>query len=75
MVVWAAMCLAVNASVLGELPYMSWIPDLRRSTSESQKTWVIVLCVLVTCALSIALVWQAQIIAQQRDTIRWLAGR
>ena len=51
---------------------MPWIHDLRRPTSESQKSWLIVLCVIMTCALSIALVWQAQIIAEQRDTIRLL---
>lgn len=71
-IVGRLLLLAVHARVLGELPYMSWLPDLRRPTSESEKTWIIVLCVVVTCALSIALVWQAQIIAQQRDTIRWL---
>ena len=51
---------------------MSWFPDLRRATSESQKSWIIVMCVIMTCALTIALVWQAQIIAEQRDTIRLL---
>ena len=40
--------------------------------SESQKNVVLVICVLVMSVLCIGLIWQAQIIANQRDDIKWL---
>jgi hypothetical protein len=40
--------------------------------SESQKNVVLVVCMLVMSALCIGLIWQAQIIANQREDIQWL---
>jgi hypothetical protein len=45
---------------------------LRLPASESYKNVVLVLCVISLSALSIALVWQAQVIANQREAIQWL---
>lgn len=45
---------------------------LRREIHESHVGIALILCLLVMTAMSIALVWQAQIIANQRDAIRWL---
>ena len=45
---------------------------LQIPASESQKNLVLVVCVLVMSVLCIGLVWQAQIIANQRDDIKWL---
>ena len=42
------------------------------SASESQKNLVLVVCVLVMSVLCIGLIWQAQIIANQREDIQWL---
>lgn len=52
---------------------MQWIRRaLRIPASESHVGFVLVLCLLIMSAMSIALVWQAQIIASQREAIRWL---
>lgn len=40
--------------------------------SESQKNLVLVVCILVMSVLCIGLVWQAQIISNQREDIKWL---
>jgi len=40
--------------------------------SESQKNLVLIVCVLVMSVLCIGLIWQAQIIANQREDIQWL---
>jgi hypothetical protein len=40
--------------------------------SESQKSAVLILCVITMSIMSIAVVWQAQIIANQRQMIQWL---
>jgi len=45
---------------------------LRLPANESYKNIVLVLCVISLSALSIALVWQAQVIANQREAIQWL---
>jgi hypothetical protein len=42
--------------------------------SESQKSLVIVFCIVAMSIMSIGLVWQAQIIANQREAIHWLAS-
>ena len=42
------------------------------SASESQKNLVLVVCVLVMSVLCMGLIWQAQIIANQREDIQWL---
>lgn len=45
---------------------------LQVPASESQKNLVLVVCILVMSVLCIGLIWQAQIIANQREDIKWL---
>ena len=45
---------------------------LRSEIRESHVGIALILCLLVMAAMSIALVRQAQIIANQRDAIPWL---
>ena len=52
---------------------MEWIRRVFRSEiRESHIGLALILCLLIMSAMSVALVWQAQIIANQRDAIRWL---
>jgi hypothetical protein len=52
---------------------MSWIArSIRIPVSETQKTLVIAVCVVAMSIMAVGLVWQAEIIASQRDAIRWL---
>lgn len=52
---------------------MEWIRRfLRSEVHESHIGIALILCLLIMSVMSIALVWQAQIIANQRDAIRWL---
>ena len=52
---------------------MAWLTRvLRVPASESHMGIVLTLCVVTMSIMSIALVWQAQIIASQRESIRWL---
>lgn len=52
---------------------MSWLArSLRIPASESVKNIVIAICVVAMSLMCIGLVWQAQIIANQREAIRWL---
>ena len=52
---------------------MEWIRRvLRCEIHESHVGLALIFCLLLMSAMSIALVWQAQIIANQRDTIRLL---
>lgn len=52
---------------------MEWIRRVFRSEiRESHVGVALIVCLIVMSAMSIALVWQAQIIANQRDAIRWL---
>jgi hypothetical protein len=52
---------------------MSWITRaLRIPASESHMGFVLALSAFTMGLMSLALVWQAQIIAHQRDVIRWL---
>jgi biotin transporter BioY len=52
---------------------MSWIArKLRSQASESQMGLILTICVIAMSIMSIGLVWQAQIIANQREDIRWL---
>jgi hypothetical protein len=52
---------------------MAWIRRvLRLPAPESNVGLVLVLCVIGMSFMSIALVWQAQIIANQREAIQWL---
>jgi hypothetical protein len=54
---------------------MVWIARfIRIPASETQKTLVIAACVLVMSIMAIGLVWQAEIIATQREAIQWLEG-
>src|SRR5580693_3396558 len=45
---------------------------LNGPASESQKNLVLVVCLLVMSVMCIGLIWQAQIIANQREDIKWL---
>jgi len=45
---------------------------LRIQIRESHLGVALIFCLLAMSAMSIALVWQAQIIANQREAIRWL---
>jgi hypothetical protein len=52
---------------------MAWIVrTLRLPAAESHTNLALALCVLVMGLMSVAIVWQAQIIANQRDIIRFL---
>lgn len=52
---------------------MEWIRRVFRSQiRESHIGVALILCLIIMSAMSVALVWQAQIIANQRDAIRWL---
>jgi hypothetical protein len=48
------------------------ISKLSGPASESQKGFVLTTCLIVMAALCVGVVWQAQIIANQRDDIKWL---
>lgn len=48
------------------------IRKLRIPASESSMGIVLTLCVITMGLMSVALMWQAQIIANQRETIHWL---
>jgi hypothetical protein len=52
---------------------MDWITRcFRMPVSETHKTLVIAVCLVAMSIMAIGLVWQAEIIASQRDAIRWL---
>jgi hypothetical protein len=52
---------------------MAWLRRaLRIPAHESSVGLVLVCCVVSLCFMSVALVWQAQIIANQREAIQWL---
>jgi hypothetical protein len=52
---------------------MAWIARcLHIPASETQKSFVIAACVVVMSIMAVGIVWQAEIIAQQREAIRWL---
>lgn len=52
---------------------MEWIRRVFRSEiRESHIGVALIVCLVIMSAMSVALVWQAQIIANQRDAIRWL---
>jgi hypothetical protein len=44
----------------------------RLPASETQKGILIAICIVAMSIMSVGLIWQAQIIANQRDAIRWL---
>lgn len=45
---------------------------LRGPASEPQKNVVLVVCILMMSVMCIGLIWQAQIISNQREDIKWL---
>jgi hypothetical protein len=52
---------------------MAWlVRTLRLPAAETHTNVALVLCVFLMGVLSVAIVWQAQIIANQRDAIRFL---
>ncbi|HVH50359.1 MAG TPA: hypothetical protein VM781_01735 [Candidatus Bathyarchaeia archaeon] len=52
---------------------MAWlVRTLRLPAAESHTNLALVLCVFLMGLLSVALIWQAQIIANQRDVIHFL---
>jgi hypothetical protein len=52
---------------------MSWlIRTLRLPAGESHTNLVLAVCVFLMSLMSIAIIWQAQIIADQRAAIKWL---
>jgi hypothetical protein len=52
---------------------MAWLRNvLRLPAHESTISLVLVFCVITMSFMSIALLWQAQIIANQREAIQWL---
>lgn len=52
---------------------MAWLRRaLRLPAQESSIGLVLILCVITMSFMSIALVWQAQVIANQREAIQWL---
>lgn len=52
---------------------MAWLTrTLRIPATESSMGLVMAVCVISMGFMSIAIVWQAQIIANQREAIRWL---
>jgi hypothetical protein len=55
---------------------MAWlIRTLRIPANESQMSFVLALCAFIMALMSIALIWQAQIIADQKDVIHYLYQR
>ena len=52
---------------------MAWIARcIRIPASESQKTFLLVICVVAMSVMAVGLVWQAEIIAHQQEAIHWL---
>ncbi len=52
---------------------MAWLRRaLRLPVHESNVGLVLIFCIISMSFMSIALVWQAQIIANQREAIQWL---
>ena len=52
---------------------MDWLARfVRIPASESQKSVVIVICAVAMGIMTVGLVWQAEIIASQRQAIHWL---
>jgi len=52
---------------------MTWLRGIfRLPVQESNVVFVLVFSVFLMSFMSVALVWQAQIIANQREAIQWL---
>jgi hypothetical protein len=55
------------------MPTMAWLRRIIQfPAAESNITLVLMFCVMIMSLMSIALVWQAQVIANQREAIQWL---
>jgi hypothetical protein len=48
------------------------VTKMQAPATESQKSIVLVVCVLLMSMMCLGLIWQAQIISNQRDDIKWL---
>lgn len=48
---------------------------LKGVASESQKGVVLIVCLLLMSVMCIGMIWQAQIITEQRENIKWLMSR
>ena len=52
---------------------MAWSHlKLNTAASESQKGLVLAVCLIMMSVMCVALIWQAQIISNQREDIKWL---
>jgi hypothetical protein len=52
---------------------MAWIARcFHIPASETQKSFIIAVCVVAMSIMAVGLVWQAEIIANQREAIHWL---
>ena len=52
---------------------MAWlVRTLRLPAAESHTNLALALCVFLMGLMSVAIIWQAQIIANQREAIQWL---
>jgi hypothetical protein len=52
---------------------MAWlVRTLRLPAAESHTNVALAFCVFLMGLLSVAIIWQAQIIANQREAIQWL---
>jgi len=52
---------------------MAWlIRTLRLPAAETHTNLALALCVVMMGLMSVAIIWQAQVIANQRDIIRFL---
>lgn len=52
---------------------MAWlVRTLRLPVAESHTNVTLALCIVLMGLMSVAIIWQAQIIANQRDIIRFL---
>jgi hypothetical protein len=45
---------------------------LGQPASESHRNLVLVICILTMSMMCIGIIWQAQIISNQRENIKWL---
>jgi len=52
---------------------MAWlVRTLRLPAAETQTNLALAVCVFLMGLMSVAIIWQAQVIANQRDAIRFL---
>lgn len=52
---------------------MAWLIRVLRLPAEERHTNVVLaICLFIMSLMSIAIVWQAQVIANQREAIQWL---